>query len=269
MNKFLRFFVVLFAVSIVLSSCGFNSSSEVDNSTNNTFETNANTDTNKTETQQKQVEERFLKPATNKKMKFGTQAGKPISWYVIYEDDEHKILFSEKVLDAIEYNKYDTDVDWGNSTLHEYLNSDFVNDYFSDDEREQMVFTNDVDYDLVTMATANNIRELFGEIYYLEDGYYGDKDFYAANKKIIAKPTETAINNDIYPFDNKTVAEIEQKQVDKRYNFANGAVPYWLLDQNEKGQVYTVTATGYVEEIDKETPYIGIRPIIRIKKYNH
>ena len=207
-----------------------------------------------------------LNTSDYKKMNFGKQGNTPVSWFVVYDDGEHYVLFSEKVLDVKLYNNTNEKTDWGDTTLYDYLNSDFVNEYFSKEEVERMVFTNDKDDSLVTMASTDNLIDLYGDIYYAIAGYYGDENYFAANKKIIAMPMEAAINNDIYPFNNDDFAEIVQKDVDKRYEFANGAVPYWLLNQDEDGNPYSVTGTGYISIEEPTQGYIGIRPIIRIKK---
>ena len=207
-----------------------------------------------------------LNTSDYKKMNFGKQGNTPVSWFVVYDDGEHYVLFSEKVLDVKLYNNTNEKTDWGDTTLYDYLNSDFVNEYFSKEEVERMVFTNDKDDSIVTMASTDNLIDLYGDIYYAIAGYYGDESFFAPNKNIIAKPMEAAINNDIYPFNNDDFAEIVQKDVDKRYEFANGAVPYWLLNQDEDGNPYSVTGTGYISIEEATQGYIGIRPIIRIKK---
>ena len=198
---------------------------------------------------------------------FGTQNGKPISWYVVGDDGEHQVLLSEKVLDVKPYDSKEKVASYTVSSLCDYLNSDFVNISFSSDERKNMVFVNDVDSYLVTLPSLDNLLDLFGDMNYVKNGYYGAKDYFAANKKIIAKPTAVAINNDIDEFDNKVFAEIMQTSVDERYDFANGSVPYWVLNVDEEtGFCLNVTATGYVALNEANHGYIGVRPIIRIKK---
>lgn len=201
------------------------------------------------------------------KIVFGHQKDKPITWYNIYEDADTKILLSEKILDVRKYNEKDEKIDWDKSTLYDYLNSDFVNDYFTSDEKEKMVFTNDIDSDLVTMLTIDNLLDLYGDMNYVKDGYYGDKEFFAANDKIVAKPEELALYNEIDVFDNETMAAIMRTDIDERYDFANGCAGYWLLNQvdDESSNVFYVTATGYIGNTTANTDYIGFRPIIRIK----
>lgn len=200
------------------------------------------------------------------KVDFGRQNGKPVTWLVISEDDEGKILLSENILDVKKYNEKYEKIDWDKTTLYEYLNSDFVNEYFSKEERDQMIFTNDVDNDLVTMLSINNLLDLYGDMNYMKDGYYGDPNFFEANKNIVAKPEELAIYNEIDVFDNETMAQIMRTDIDNRYDFANGCAGYWILNQvDDTPNAFLVSATGYIDNMPIDTDYIGIRPVIRIK----
>ena len=201
------------------------------------------------------------------KIDFGHQNDKAVTWLVIFEDDDTKILLSEKILDVKKYNEKEEKLDWGKTSLYEYLNSDFVNENFSKEEKDKMTFTNDVDNDLVTMLSINNLLDLFGDMNYVKDGYYGNKDFFAANKSIVAKPEELALYNEIDVFDNDTMAEIMKTDIDSRYDFANGCAGYWILNQvDDVANAFFVTPTGYIGNTPVNTDYIGIRPIIRIKK---
>ena len=201
------------------------------------------------------------------RIEFGKQNGKAINWYIVAADDDHYILLSEKVLDVKYYDDKEKVTGFTESTLYDYLNSDFINETFTNEEREKMVFVNDVDTVLVTLPSTNNLLDLYGKMNYVKDGFYNDKSFFEANDKIIAKPTDVAIYNEIDPFDNEVFAEILQTEVDKRYDFANGYVPYWLLNiDDETGFPLFVTSTGYVGVTEANTGYIGIRPLIRIEK---
>ena len=233
MKKFLRLFLITISLFCTISACTSQSSNN-----KNHYDT----------------------------INFGSKNGIPVSWYIVHDDGKHYILFSEKVLDVKQYNTTNEVTHWEDTYLHEYLNTDFINEYFSDEEKNRMVFTNDQDDDLVTMPSINNLIDLFGELSYVKDGYYGNDDFFAANPYIIAKPADAALDNDIYPFNNKEYAEIEQIKIDKRYDFADGASPYWLLNQSEDGLAYSVTGTGYISVMEPTYGYIGFRPIIRVKK---
>ena len=250
-------------IAVAISACTVSSSREVNVEVNGKNIIDAKTGF---DTSDPNLFDFDLNTSDYKKMNFGKQGNTPVSWFVVYDDGDHYVLFSEKVLDVKLYNNTNEKTDWGDTTLYDYLNSDFVNEYFSKEEIERMVFTNDKDDSIVTMASTDNLIDLYGDIYYAIAGYYGDENYFAANEKIIAMPMEAAINNDIYPFNNDDFAEIVQKDVDKRYEFANGSVPYWLLNQDEDGNPYSVTGTGYISIEEATQGYIGIRPIIRIKK---
>ena len=208
-----------------------------------------------------------------KKIEFGSQDGEKISWTVISEDEKNMTLFSDDILDAREFEsisklKTEEDFSFATSDICEYLNSDFINICFSKKERERLVFINEYDDVLVTLISLDNLIDLdLGEIDYIQGEYYNNDKYFSANEKIIAKPTKQALYNDIEVFDNETFAEImEQKKVDTRYDFANGHSPYWTVNIADKGLVYTVTSTGYIEPREADSLYIGVRPVIKIKK---
>ncbi len=199
-------------------------------------------------------------------VELGTLDGKPITWYIIISDDEHQILMSKYIIDTKPYNEENVKVEWSDSTLYDYLNSDFFNECFNKEEQEKILFINEEDDARVTMPSLNNLIDLYGEIFYMPNSYYGDPNSFDCNPLIIAKPTARATYNEIEVFDNETFAEIMQTDLDSRYNFANGAATYWVLDTDEESNdAYYVSATGFINHLPPNTMYIGFRPIIRIK----
>ena len=202
-----------------------------------------------------------------KKIKFGRQDKTPIFWYIVSQNEDSQILLSEKILDVQLYNKENVDIDFEKSSVFDYLNTEFVNICFTKDEIKKMIFIDD-DNTLVALPSLNDLKEIFGDISFLKDGYYNDMTFYQANTKMVAEPAELALYNEIEVFDNETYATIMgQKEIDKRYSFANGKSAYWTKNKNdEKGTMYFVTATGYIDSFEPNRDYIGIRPMIKIKK---
>ncbi|MBR4314981.1 MAG: hypothetical protein IKP66_08750 [Lachnospiraceae bacterium] len=264
MQKFVKSLYILVLALFILSACQVSSSSKVSVNVNGENVIDAKSGFDSEDPNLFSVD---VNTSKYSRIDFGSQKGKPISWYIVGDDDEHLILMSEKVLDVQKFDVKEKVASYMDSSLYEYLNTDFVNTTFSEDERAKMVFVNDKDNCLVTLPSIDNLIDLYGDMNYLKDGYYGAKDFFAANKDIIAKPTQVAIDNDIDVFDNKVFAEILQTDVDDRYEFANGSVPYWILNVDEEtGYSLNVTSTGYVALNDANTNYIGIRLIIRIKK---
>ena len=198
---------------------------------------------------------------------FGKLDGRPVSWYVIAEDDEYALLLSEKIIDTMPFNTSNVKIEWTKSSLYDYLNTDFINECFTNDEQKKIAFVNNNDETKVTMLSLNNLIDLYGKIYYLSDEFYGVKDYFEANRDIIAKPSQRAIKNDIDIFENSTFAEIMGQDIDKRYDFANGHSAYWVINTAEdSNDVYLVTATGYIDYLEPDREYIGFRPVIRMNK---
>ena len=258
-----KYFILLVSILLVLSSCSYKSENSINFKLNgeNILDAKAGIDTDNPD-----LAYIDFNTSKYKKMNFGMQNGEPISWYIITEEDDYYLLFSENVLEAMQYNKTNEVVDWDKSSLYHYLNNDFLKKYFTDDEKKRMVYTNDEDSDYVTMATIDNLVDLYGNVNYVDIDYYNNDDYYTTNKQIISKPTVTAIANGISVFDNKIFAEVLQEEIDDRYDFATGYSSYWLLNQTDDEKILYVTATGYLDVIEPNNKYVGVRPIIRIKK---
>lgn len=255
-----RILVILSALALGICICAC-ASSQTKSEVNGT-----NVIDNKTETEnQNSVSESAN--ISHRTINFGKLDGKPVSWYVIAEDNEYALLLSEKLIDTMPFNTTNVKVEWTKSSLYDYLNTDFINECFTNDEQQKIAFVNNSDDAKVTMLSLNNLIGVYGKIYYIPDEYYGVKDYFEANKNIIAKPSQRAIKNDIEVYENTTFAEIMGQEVDKRYDYANGHSAYWVINSAEdSNDVYLVTATGYVDHLEPNRKYIGVRPVIRMKK---
>lgn len=69
-------------------------------------------------------------------MKFGNYYG-AVEWLVLDKKDDKALLISKYCLDAKEYdkNEYNESVTWETSTLRQWLNSCFINEAFTDEEK--------------------------------------------------------------------------------------------------------------------------------------
>ncbi len=63
----------------------------------------------------------------------------PIEWTVIFEDNEGKLLISNKILDCVQFNKKFESCTWENSSIRKFLNGDFYNSAFSAEEQGKIV----------------------------------------------------------------------------------------------------------------------------------
>ena len=61
---------------------------------------------------------------------------------MLSNDDTNLFLLSQSALDAKPYNITDTDVTWATSTLHTWLNADFLNAAFNTEEQTAITETN-------------------------------------------------------------------------------------------------------------------------------
>lgn len=70
-------------------------------------------------------------------IKFGTWDGKPIEWIVLKSDSFGILVVSKNSLFTSRFD--DNSNEWKKSYICKYLNSDFFNTAFSDDERQRIV----------------------------------------------------------------------------------------------------------------------------------
>ena len=61
-----------------------------------------------------------------------------IEWILLQKDDESVLLLSRFILDSKPYNDSLENITWENSTLRKWLNEDFYNQAFSEEERAQI-----------------------------------------------------------------------------------------------------------------------------------
>ena len=61
-----------------------------------------------------------------------------IEWLVLAKENNRVLVISDKALDCQKYNSSYTDVTWENCTLRKWLNNDFINAAFSDDEKARI-----------------------------------------------------------------------------------------------------------------------------------
>lgn len=79
---------------------------------------------------------------------FGNYEQAPIEWIVLDRQEDRALLLSKYALDAKPFHEVeDRNVTWAECTLRAWLNGDFYNSAFSDEERARIV--------QVTNATAN------------------------------------------------------------------------------------------------------------------
>ena len=71
----------------------------------------------------------------------------PIAWRVLEVDDGKALVISEKLLDYDEYNEINTNVTWEGCSIRHWMNNDFINSAFSEDERTKILSTSNTNPD--------------------------------------------------------------------------------------------------------------------------
>lgn len=140
-------------------------------------------------------------------MKFGTYQGEEIEWRVIDADDENGkvLLLSEYGLDAKPYHEDSTfDIKWEDCTLRGWLNHEFYEAAFTDEEQEKIVLSTSegfpkhnsrvpgYDYDKLERETEDYVFLLsYTEVYQYISNTHGDE----SDPDRLCYPTEYAKNN--------------------------------------------------------------------------
>ena len=80
-------------------------------------------------------------------IKFGSywqtddEVKEPIEWLVLAEKDGKALLISKYALDCKPYNQNNCNITWENCTLRKWLNSEFINNAFSEEGQQIIVLT--------------------------------------------------------------------------------------------------------------------------------
>lgn len=70
---------------------------------------------------------------------FGTYEGSPIEWIKIQEENKMVLLVSKYSLFSAPFNSNSNDGYWSNSTIRTFLNNNFFNESFTNEEKKQIV----------------------------------------------------------------------------------------------------------------------------------
>ncbi len=198
-------------------------------------------------------------------MKFGTYQGEEIEWRVIDADDENGkvLLLSEYGLDAKPYNdEFSFVIKWEDCTLRKWLNEEFYEDAFTDEEQEKILLSTSEgfpehnsrvpgrDYDKLERETEDYVFLLsYTEVYQYINSKHGDE----SDTERLCYPTEYAKNNtDI-----------------KIYNDACG---WWLCAgsrggyNGERRRPYVVSVHGGISQEEKvDSSKYAVRPAMWIE----
>lgn len=128
----------------------------------------------------------------------GNYGGENISWIILDEKDGKYLVLSEYAIDAKPYEEDGTNITWENCSLRAWLNEDFYNEAFSEEEQNRIInsdipsdenhyFENEEGYS-VTAGNSTNDNIFLLSITEVET-YFGKE----SNR--ICYPTKSAIDN--------------------------------------------------------------------------
>ena len=134
-----------------------------------------------------------------------TNGPEPIEWKVLDVQDGKALLISKYALDSQSYNNTREDVTWETCTIRTWLNEDFLNAAFSDNEKE-LVKKTAVDngdnqgkpewlHSWYNRTYGGNNTE--DKIFLLS--YAEARDYFASDEERICQPTAYAVSQGAYP----------------------------------------------------------------------
>lgn len=103
----------------------------------------------------------------------------PIEWRILDIEDDKILLMSEYGLDAKAYNEEGEDTSWGNCTLRNWLNQDFIDEAFTNDEQKYI-----------------NNEKIEDKVFLLS--YVAAEKYFDSNEDRMCNPTKFAINHGAY-----------------------------------------------------------------------
>lgn len=157
-------------------------------------------------------DQQFVRASASKMIgehvKFGTYQGEEIEWRVIDADDENGkvLLLSEYGLDAKPYHEeLSFDIKWEDCTLRQWLNHEFYEDAFTDEEQEKILLSTSEgfpkynsrvfgskNYDRLERETEDYVFLLsYTEVHQYISGMHGDE----SDPGRLCYPTEYAKSN--------------------------------------------------------------------------
>ena len=97
----------------------------------------------------------------------GKWDGKPIEWSVLKEESFGTLVISKDRIARMVFDNSSSNNNWGSCSLRKFLNGDFFNQAFSDDEKKKIVnVKNDYTKDDIFILTKDEVENLLKDDYY-------------------------------------------------------------------------------------------------------
>ena len=134
-------------------------------------------------------------------MEFGSypfeedETRKPIKWTVLKRDGNKALLLSAYGLDAKPYNEELKDITWEDCTLRKWLNGEFLNTAFTEEERQRIITTKVKNADNPKYNTPGG-NDTEDTVFLLSIGEA--KEYLPTNLQRQVAPTPYAVNKGVY-----------------------------------------------------------------------
>lgn len=98
---------------------------------------------------------------------WGNWEGKPIRWCVLKEENFGNLVISKDRIARMVFDNSSSNNNWGSCSLRKFLNGDFFNQAFSDDEKKKIVNVKlDNTKDDIFILTKDEVENLLKDDYY-------------------------------------------------------------------------------------------------------
>lgn len=181
---------------------------------------------------------------------FGHYDGKPIDWIILGSNGDTYLLISKYILDARPYDTSHEELKWENSDLRQWLNEDFYNQAFDDEEKTRIIATSPYDRrPNLTQTIAGTDTIVYPEDDVLDKVFllttYEAKDYFRNDTARAGKATAEAKG--------KIKSSVNSEKC-----------IWWLSSLGNNGSSSFVDETGHItvsEGIPTAANY-GVRPVI-------
>ena len=204
-----------------------------------------------------------------------------IEWEVLDVDGENALLLSHYILDSVKYNEVLNDVTWKTCSLRNWLNNDFYNAAFSDEEKRYILTMNlvnednqlhktvggEITSDNVFCLSAADIRK-----YYDHDfTKWNESEQWGYCEPLAASPTEFAKSGLLrhHIVDEDSYNDTYVKKGYTRSIIGKDVASWWLRSPGHwSNMACTVRGNGIAgagNSANVDTADVGVRPVIYVR----
>ena len=197
-----------------------------------------------------------------------------IEWFVLDKNDEYALLLSKYILDVGKMSERD-ECQWSETILRNWLNSDFYNTAFNDNEKERIIECElenfNIPISLHKKQEKTKDKVFILSLDELQRYFYNDER--KVNKELTTTATKFAFSkNKLIDFNSKDFEE-EKKKYAKAFNLPLSAfniktTTYWTRTFKDN-RCLVISYDGNIEgQIDGKSNlniYNGVRPAIFVK----